>query len=389
MSTRFASPTSDFDLGVLLGNLRKLFWAFLGLAIGAHLLVVGINPFEQVIEKTPRPLTTKFVKREPRLTKPLELRKVPKPKRQMIRRQVQLAQARMDQVQATAAFNTRGLLNQVAAPDVNLARNVDLGSLDLEPTLTAGDISGTREPDNKIDMALEMLDVNSMDTGRYRAMLVQDPNDPQAIKGFINFARVLSARALAAGEDGNNIGGTTNIRLLVEGLNEFTGIQAKFIGSVTYDDERLLEIPIILPSGNPNESELEQLTQYLLSGGFVFGGIGFIEEGLEKYGGLVRGRDFYNERLPNDHPVFSAYFDVKGGAPSGARGTQKNGQGAWRPVTGHYVKGRLVGISGIGGYTNAAFDRDATRHMQMALNVIIYALTQEGSMTQRLMQMVN
>ena len=48
-----------------------------------------------------------------------------------------------------------------------------------------------------------------------------------------------------------------------------------------------------------------------------------------------------------------------------------------------------MGISGIGGYTNATQDRDATRHMQMALNVIIYALTQEGSMTQRLMQMVN
>ncbi|MBM3278077.1 MAG: hypothetical protein FJY95_08340 [Candidatus Handelsmanbacteria bacterium] len=32
---------------------------------------------------------------------------------------------------------------------------------------------------------------------------------------------------------------------------------------------------------------------------------------------------------------------------------------------------------------------DATRQIQMAVNIIIYALTQEGSMTQRLMQMVN
>jgi len=55
-------------------------------------------------------LSTKFIKREPRLSKPLELRKIPQPKRQMARCEVQLAKARMDQVQATAAFNTRSLI---------------------------------------------------------------------------------------------------------------------------------------------------------------------------------------------------------------------------------------------------------------------------------------
>ena len=128
-----------------------------------------------------------------------------------------------------------------------------------------------------------------MDTGRYRAMLVQDPGDPQAIKGFINFARVVSASALASG---TTQGATNSLRFLVNGLNEYTGINADFMGSITYDDERLLEIPIILPSGSPNESELEQMTRYLTSGGFIFGGIGFVHEGLEKYAGLVEGRDF-------------------------------------------------------------------------------------------------
>ena len=91
-------------------------------------------------------------------------------------------------------------------------------------------------------MALDMLDVNSMDTGRYRAMLVQEQGDPQAIKGFINFARVVSASALASG---TATGSTNALRALVNGLNEYTGINAAFIGSVTYDDDRLLEIPII------------------------------------------------------------------------------------------------------------------------------------------------
>jgi hypothetical protein len=276
-----------------------------------------------------------------------------------------------------------------ATPSVIVARTVDVGTVDLEPTLTTVDITGTRQPDNKIDMALDMLDVNSMDTGRYRAMLIQEQGDPQGIKGFINFARVISAAALASG---TATGSTDNLRYLVNGLNEYTGINADFIGSITYDDDRLLEIPIILPAGTPNESELEQMTRYLLSGGFIFGGTGFVNEGLVKYGGLVQGRDFWSERLPDDHPVFSSYFEFKGGAPTSTRGVSSNkNQNAWQYTVGHFIKGRLVGINfSLGlGYTESEEGQDKLRQMQMAINVIVYALTQEGSMTQRLMQMVN
>lgn len=45
--------------------------------------------------------------------------------------------------------------------------------------------------------------------------------------------------------------------------------------------------------------------------------------------------------------------------------------------------------SGIGGSLGFAAERDATRILQFAVNTVIYALTQEGSMTQRLMQIVH
>jgi hypothetical protein len=387
--SRFASQISAFDPSILLRELHKYLLLSLILAVGVHLCAVIINPLDEAVETAPRPMSTKFIKREPRLTKPLELRKVPKPKRQMIQRQSMITRARMDQVKATASFSTVSALNMTSGPTMNVARTDQIDSIELTATMDAVDISGTRQPDNKIDMALEMLDVNSMDTGRYRAMLVQDPGDPQAIKGFINFARVVSASALASG---TATGATNALRFLVNGLNEYTGINADFMGSITYDDERLLEIPIILPSGSPNESELEQMTRYLTSGGFIFGGIGFVHEGLEKYAGLVEGRDFWSERLPDDHPVFSSYFDFKGGAPTSTRGVSSNkNQNAWQFTTGHFIKGRLVGINfSLGlGFTGSASGQDKLRQMQMAINVIVYALTQEGSMTQRLMQMVN
>ena len=48
----------------------------------------------------------------------------------------------------------------------------------------------------------------------------------------------------------------------------------------------------------------------------------------------------------------------------------------------YYIRDRLVGIQSVNWSRNP-------RHNQLAIHIIVYALTQEGSITQRLMQMVN
>jgi hypothetical protein len=155
-----------------------------------------------------------------------------------------------------------------------------------------------------------------------------------------------------------------------------------------------MEVPIIIPIGAPNESEMENLARYLVNGGFVYGWLNF-EEILQKYGGLVAGKDFYTQRLTDDHPVFSSFFDIKGGgALSGLNenslGSQKEGVYTWFSMTGFFIRGRLAGIttSHGWGWENATYNTDSTRQMQMAVNIVVLALTQEGSITQRLMQMV-
>ena len=401
VSTRFASPTQDFNLDVLVSRLRKGFVLSVGFASAFHLAIAGINPFYEAEEKAPRPMTTKFIKREPRLTKPLELRKIPQPKRQMARREVQLAKARMDQVQATASFNTRSLIaSHVGGSGISLGAQANftgLSSMNLEPRLSATSLTSTRASEHKIDMALEMLDVNSMDTGRYRAMVIQDAGDKQAIKGFVKMAQVISSRAMAGGASGGLYGITLRVDTidrLRDVLNEYTGLNAEFLGMITFDDPRLMEVPVILPQGNPTEAEMGQLAQYLLAGGFVLGGV--YEEALEKHGGLVRGKDFWSERLPDTHPVYTAFFDLKGGMPfgycPGCASGQKSGHKTWNYLRGYFVKGRLAGITpgdGGWGWQNDMYGGDSTRQLQLAVNIIIFALTQEGSITQRLMQMVN
>jgi hypothetical protein len=271
----------------------------------------------------------------------------------------------------------------------NFAANT---TLTIEPTLTAMAVTSTRASEHKIDMALEMLDVNSMDTGRYQAMVIQDASDKQAIKGFVKFAQVMASRS-----QGQLRSGGMEIDRLRDVLNEYTGLKADFLGMVTFDDPRLLEIPIILPQGRPNEAEMANLTKYLLTGGFVLGNVVDIyAEGLEKYGNLVRGKDFWTERLPEDHPIFSAFFDLRGGMPSGYAGGSlaqgKSGRMPWNFLTGHFVRGRMAGITpgdGGWGWMNDQGGGNSTRQLQLAVNIMIYALTQEGSITQRLMQMVN
>jgi hypothetical protein len=316
----------------------------------------------------------------------------------LVRREVQVSAARMDQVRATAAFDTRGLIagqgSGVSA--INLPRQLDSAprmAMNMESGLGAQDLSATRTVENKIDMALEMLDVNSMDTGRYRAMVIQDSKDRQGLKGFVKFAHVMSASAVSAGTVGWGSVNVREIDRLRDTVNEYTGLQADFIGSIAFDDERLMEVPIIIPQGTPNESEMAHLAKYLMAGGFVFGGIW--GEALEKYGGLVNGRDFWSERLPDEHPIFSSFFDLKGGVPSGIASPSlaqgKFGVAAWDYLTGYFVKGRLAGVASAKGWgwLNSDYNNDTTRQLQMAVNIIVYALTQEGSMTQRLMQMVN
>ena len=134
------------------------------------------------------------------------MRKIPQPIRQMGKRGIHLAAARMSQEQAPASFNTKAVIGKGSTPAVavfpGLARRMsrDVKTLEMVPPV----LTGTRSSENKIDMALELMDVNSMNTGRYRAIIIEDPTDRQNITGFIRFAHVQSARSIEFGRGGES-----------------------------------------------------------------------------------------------------------------------------------------------------------------------------------------
>jgi hypothetical protein len=147
---------------------------------------------------------------------------------------------------------------------------------------------------------------------------------------------------------------------------------------------RLHEMPLILPQGAPNKAEMENLARYLIGGGFVIINhhvrlrdyfAEYWSEALVKYGGLVAGQDFWTQRLVPGHPIYNAFFKLDGGYSTQIYG---NATVRW----GYFVKGRMVGIS-------TPEWHDFAKNYKMIVNSVIYALPQEGSITQRLMQMVH
>ena len=383
-SPRFASPTSGLDPEQLLEQSRRTLAIGLAAAMGVHLALVAVNPFTEALERAPRPLTTRFIKRQPRLTKPLELRKVPEPQRQLIERKMQLVKPQAEQVLALTAFDTRGLLGQVATPSAGLVRRARSTAPVLEPRLSAAAIAGTRVPASKVDLALEMLDIDAMDSGRYQAMVIQDQRDPQSVRGFVKIARIYSQ--LQQSGDQPQV-----LRTLVDHLNWYTGIQAEYVGVLTYDDQALLEVPVLIYyiSGDVvHDHEMAMVARYLKAGGFIFGHSRW-SEALTKYGGLVEGRDFHYGRIPDDHAIFNSFFPI-GGVPTTSGNTKQQSPAATY-MRGLWIGDRLAAVEGLSLFLlghGTRIGHDTTRFQQLAVNVMVYALTQEGSITQRLMEMV-
>ena len=68
----------------------------------------------------------------------------------------------------------------------------DFPARHIGPQLRAGALEGTRQGADEIDLALELMDVRALDTGRHRAMVVVDPNDRSNLKGFLYLSNVHS-----------------------------------------------------------------------------------------------------------------------------------------------------------------------------------------------------
>lgn len=75
-------------------------------------------------QKAAKPLTTQFIKRQPRLSKPLELKKRTKPRRRQIRREMVSAGAQARRKESASLGVPTGVIGNLAKPSGPAGRAV-------------------------------------------------------------------------------------------------------------------------------------------------------------------------------------------------------------------------------------------------------------------------
>ena len=423
-ANRFLCASSGLSLRELLKHGRKALFVGLGLATVAHLSLTQIRGLREE-DKTVKPLTTKFVKRQPRLTKPLEMKKKPRPKRRPLQRKMVSVKAKVSRQQVASSIQSLQVLGNLARPRIQMKRSVGFATEVLEPQAVAQMIEGTKESQYTLDMSLEMVDIDALDTGQYQAMVIQDPNDKRNIKGYLHLAIAypFSVHVGNFPETGDLV--MNGLSRLVTKLNEWTGIKASIAERVTFDSAEFFQTPWtylwINYSMEPTQKEVENLGKYLLNGGFFFfeghhwqqwqgerSLMRFVKSALESQG-YRQGVDWEYRFLPDAHPIFHCYYDFPGGTPAAftvvaryifAAG-REDGVDPWSrgiEIDGHLVvlntnQGYCVSWSEWGHYGGIYGESvhskyNPTLQFRFGINTIIFALTQEGSITRRVMDTV-
>ena len=337
----------------------RRWWFFVCLALLIHGALVVAITYREVFERPEPVLSGKFVKRRP-LQQPYLERRVERPvslpalkrsvaaSRPFARSAVQYA---LDPVHPQL-LGSRFEVQDLPPRPLSFARGLpSSGRLRSQPTGVSVQAA------DHLDLGLELLDVEHLDTGRYRALVVLDPADRRNLEGYVHFSAVAipsvrrlegetwapwsTAQILARDVDREmpyipDIRHSANIRALASlavEVEEQTGLKAVVDENLDLLSPEVLESPFILLTSarpfEPSAEEAEQLGRYLVSGGFAYVeqvGVPFSElaEGtfrdLHSLRDLIRqalamqslteGTDWSFEPLGHDHPLFHSYYDI-------------------------------------------------------------------------------
>ena len=427
---------------------RKL-QSCLALSLALHLLVIfGITHRERVTQfPVLPPIMLKFIKRPP-------------PQRTLTRRQrpMQRPLVRRPALQATPlaavrpapsasrplpVFKSSALrLPTASLPDRLVLPVPDFPARHIGPQMRAGALEGTRQGADEIDLSLELMDVQALDTGRHRAMVVVDPKDRRQLKGFLYLSSVHSealerAEASAGSERSGGWSRSIAEQRMLQGLadkmSERTGVRTQVLDGIALDDPFLMQVPFLLLTVRSEvsftQAEAKNLGRYLTSGGFLYADIvsppislaggyqhdlpalrDFIRQAFQQIA-YAEHRDWSFVRLPPEHPLYHCFYDVDT-LPRGFWdimfwywNTESRFELSPNFLEGIEVDGRIVGVYSQKNYADllageaeriresdrdtnliGRFDTGADELpvYNLGVNIVVYALTREGALARRL-----
>jgi hypothetical protein len=267
----------------------------------------------------------------------------------------------------------------------------ELGLEMVQPEVQRAAITSPKEPEKRLSMQEEFLDLEALDIGKYKGLVVQDPSDKQNITGFVYLALVW----------GNDFKPATQraIAELVEAINNFTQIRAEVDEHLFLDSRDIFRAPFVYltvdRAFDPTEREIENLGNYLRNGGFALvenarPEIEYspAEASLRQLLKAALGRDARFQVIPNDHPIYHSFFDFADGPPPQQSQGGYDASRDFRPEV-PYLEGIFLGERLVAIFSNKAYGKSWEKEyrnepqLQIGVNLVVFALTQQGSIAQQ------
>ncbi len=442
----------------------------LSLSLALHLLVLLLWSYHSRLTDLPprEPVpAAPFVKRQPPAQRPLARQPVQPPPQRPLQRAPAATPSRpplafgpqpLSRRQAPLPGVPLPMLTHVRPPAVlpppsPLPPTVLRPGPHWQPGTVDGAVEGVRQAADEIDLRLELLSVDALDTGRHRALVVVDPQERRHLKGFLYLSSIYSysieqgeassphQRHLVPGRITTQIPAERQVaerqslQGLAEQMNRHTQVRTQVLDGLAMDDPRLLQAPFLLLTALApfqfTQVEARNLGQYLLAGGFVYAEVvtplsrtatadedmdlpalrDLIRQAFHAVG-YREGPDWRFERLEMSHPLFHCYYDVT----TLPRGMRDMHFWYWassvRPEpTPPYLEAIMIGEHMAGVYSMKNYaefwagvaeqnrERDKADGFlgafdiggeelpvyKLGVNLLVYALTREGSLAQRLM----
>ena len=403
LSNRFRGASDAIDMEKLERETQKLLFLGLVVAVSFHAAIGSYFMFKRTEVKVVKPPTMELVIRRPRMTKPFEFKKKRIKQREYKKKEIV-------QRKPTAEIKTKSvqanLLGNVESYDFDTKMDIDSGVNVFIPEGIDIEMTATREPEKQISMKEEMISLDDLDTGQYKAMIIQDPNDKQSVKGFIYIATLWGAQLEPAWK--------RSVIHLSDAVNRYTNIRSKVDKHLFVDSRKLFDTPFVYLSVDDQfeltEIESRNFGEYLRKGGFAVLDNGTPEDEFGASEASLRqmlrdslGSDAKFLPIPKKHPLYHCFYDFDDGPPNGSEiktsqvttierlGETYNRTTMSKQVL--YLEGitledRLVAIYSDKGYAGKwAATSNNEPQLRMGVNMVVFALTQEGSIAQQKMDL--
>jgi len=386
-SERFRGPSDAIDMEKLEKETQKLLFLGLMVAVSFHAALGSYFIFKKTEVRVVRPPTMELVIRRPRMTKPFEFKKKRIKQREYKKKEIVERRPTAEIKTKEAATTLMGTVASYDFGKMEIETGADLiitESIDIEMT-------AAREPEKQISMKEEMISLDDLDTGQYKAMVIQDPSDKQSVKGFIYIATLWGSLFEPAYKRA--------VIHLEDAVNRYTNINAKVDKHLFIDSRKLFDTPFVFlcltRQAEINEIEARNFGDYLRRGGFaVFDNgqprdeFGAAEASLRQFFRDALGADAKFLPIPNTHPIYHCFFDFDDGPPQGSEvgtsGASMSKQVLY--LEGITIEDRLVAIYSDKGYADKwEDDTNNEPQLKMGVNMVVFALTQEGSIAQQKM----